>query len=288
MAVTTRKIKTTHADIAVSETSGKGLPVLFIHGNSSCKEVFSGLLEGPIGESHRLIAIDLPGCGSSSDAIRPERTYSLPGLADAAIELLGAMGVERAAVFGWSLGGHVAMEMLTRFPGMIGLMVVGAPPIRCTLASIQEGFKPNPIVGLIGKEAFSEEEVEAFGAGTYGALFSKSLRAAVKRADGRLRRMTFENLLAGVPADERKGVEECDVPVALVNGANDPFVNLDYVGGLAYRNLWDNHCYVLRDAGHAVFLDAPEAFSAILKRFAEDMAQRGGKSGARKSKVAAA
>lgn len=288
MAVTSRKIKTTHADIAISETSGKGLSVLFIHGNSSCKEVFRGQLESPLGTSYHLVAMDLPGCGSSDDALRPERTYSLPGLADAAIELLAAIGVERAVVFGWSLGGHVAIEMLTRFPGMVGLMVTGTPPIRCTLASIQEGFKPNPIVGLIGKETFSEEEVEAFGLGTYGPRFDETLRSAVRRADGRLRRMTFENLLAGIPADQRKAVEESDIPVAFVNGAGDPFVNLEYVGGLAYRNLWDNHCYVLRGAGHAAFLDAPEAFAAILERFVGDMAKRGSKHRARKSRIAAA
>ena len=287
MSVTSRMIKTSHGDIAVSETSGKGLPVLFLHGNSSCKEVFYHQLNGAIGETYHLIAMDLPGHGASSDAFDPQRTYSLPGFADAAIELLDILGVERAAVFGWSLGGHVAIEMSTRYPGMVGLMLSGAPPFGSTLEAIMGSFKPNPLVGLIGKEDFSDEEVEAFGQGTYGALFDDKLRAAIKRADGRLRRMTFENLLGGGPADQKKVAENSAIPIAFVNGADDPFVNLDYIAGLKYRTLWDQHSYVLRGLGHVPFLQAEEAFNPIFSRFLAEMQKRAQTTGKR-SKIAAA
>ena len=288
MSVTNRKIKTSHAEIAFSESSGKGLPVLFIHGNSSSKEVFRRQIDSPIGETYRMIAIDLPGHGASSDAFEPLRTYSLPGFADAAIELLDVLGVRRAAVVGWSLGGHVAIEMSVRYPGMVGLMVTGTPPVSSTLESIQAGFKPNPLVGLIGKEDFADEEVEAFGRGTYGGLYDDTLRAAIKRADGRLRRMTFANLLAGGPADQKKVAENTLIPMAFVNGEADPFVNLAYINALACPNLWDRHNYVLRGCGHVPFLEAPDAFNAILIRFLEDMAKRDVRRGSRKSKVAAA
>jgi pimeloyl-ACP methyl ester carboxylesterase len=82
--------------------------------------------------------------------------------------------------------------------------------------------------------------------------------------------MTFENLLGGGPADEKQAVETASMPVAFVNGADDPFVNLDYVGALRCRNLWDEHCYVLRGLGHLPFLQAPETFNAIFGRFAAD------------------
>jgi len=47
---------------------------------------FSQLLSS-LTSNHRLIAFDLPGIGESSDAPDPERTYTLQGSADAAIEL---------------------------------------------------------------------------------------------------------------------------------------------------------------------------------------------------------
>jgi pimeloyl-ACP methyl ester carboxylesterase len=82
--------------------------------------------------------------------------------------------------------------------------------------------------------------------------------------------------------------EEAPVPYAIVNGSDDPLVNVDYVGGLSYRNLWDDHCYLLRGAGHACFLHEPAAFNAILARFATDMAVRGIRKPAGTSRVVAA
>ncbi len=95
---------------------------------------------------HRFIAFDLPGNGQSSDAIDPRRSYALPGLADAVIELLHKLGVEEAIVFGWSLGGHIGMEMIPRFPGMRGLMICGAPPVGHD--QMPQGFRKSPHLAL--------------------------------------------------------------------------------------------------------------------------------------------
>ena len=81
--IVNKKVQTSHCDIAVSQTGGKGAAILLIHGNSSCKEVFRAQMESPLGEANRMIAIDLPGHGDSGDALdcRPgdERRSSLEG-----------------------------------------------------------------------------------------------------------------------------------------------------------------------------------------------------------------
>ena len=98
-------IETDHGRIAIAESEGAGPAVLLIHGNSSCKEVFRNQLDGDLGRRHRMIAMDLPGHGASDDAREPERTYTMPGYADAAVQVLAACGADTAAVLGWSLGG---------------------------------------------------------------------------------------------------------------------------------------------------------------------------------------
>ena len=287
MRVTSRMIKTSHADIAVSETSGKGLPVLFLHGNSSCKEVFHHQLNGMIGEKYRLIAIDLPGHGASSDAFDPARTYTMPGYAEAAVELLETMGVDRAAVYGWSLGGHIALEMLPRFPGLVGMMLSGTPAVGQGAEKVMAGFKPNPNAGIVGKPDLTPEEVEILIYATYGGPVDAAIRAALKRTDGRARAIMFQSLLSGQISDQRALAENTDIPIAIVNGADDLLVNLEYVGGLAYRNLWDKHCFTFRGAAHAPFLQAQNAFDPIFSRFLSDMQKRAQTTGKR-SKIAAA
>ncbi len=274
MTVTNRTVRTSHGDIAISETAGKGLPVLLLHGNSSCKEAFSKQLDSALGEEFHMIAMDLPGHGASSPAIDPANTYSLPGYAEAAVELLGNIGVSSAAVCGWSLGGHVAMELLGRFAGISGLMIMGAPPVGPEMGSIQQGFQPCPAMALSWQETWTDEEFQAFSDAVFGGLDEPELRQAGRHTDGAARRYLAESLMSGRALDERPIVARSDVPIAVVNGADDPIVNLDYIGSLPYGNLWDKHCFILRGIGHMPFREAPEVFNTLLGRFLKEVASR--------------
>jgi pimeloyl-ACP methyl ester carboxylesterase len=119
MSISTRQhtIITSHGSLAVEESGQGSIPVLLIHGNSSCRGVSRHQLQGRLAQNHRLIAFDLPGHGQSSNAPDPTQSYTHPGFADAAIELLGKLGVTEAIVFGWSLGGHIGIEMV---PPLLG------------------------------------------------------------------------------------------------------------------------------------------------------------------------
>jgi pimeloyl-ACP methyl ester carboxylesterase len=290
MTVINRTISTSYAEIAISETSGSGLPLLMLHGNSSCKEVFSNQLNSEIGEKYRLIAMDLPGHGASSRAVNPQSTYSWPGYAVAATELLEEMGVSNAAVYGWSLGGQIGIEMLRCYPGIVGLMISGAPPIRPDMESIQQGFKASPALMLAGQEIWTDDEFQVFGDTVFGELEVPELRDAGRRTHGAARRFLLESLIAGKASDQRALVKRSKVPIAVVNGERDPLVNLDYIGGLSYSSLWDEHCYILRGLGHVPFLQSPDVFNPLLGRFMVDM-ERGARAktnGAHAIKTAAA
>ena len=269
-----RTLNTSHADIAVCETEGTGMPVVMIHGNSSCKEVFTNQLNSAMGETYRMIAFDLPGHGASSDARDPEKTYSMPGYADLAMEVMHELDVDRAAVFGWSVGGHIALELVSRFSGLVGLMVAATPPVHPTPESFQGGFKPHPLLALLGKPDLTDEEVDVFAQGAYGEGITPALRKAVRRTDGRARANLFATLFDGRTSDQRDVAENALVPISFVNGAEDPIINTDYIGSLSYASLWEKHCYVLRGEGHAPFLTNPGVFNPVFDRFLAEMSQR--------------
>jgi pimeloyl-ACP methyl ester carboxylesterase len=87
MSISTRQhtIVTLHGSLTVEESGQGSIPVLLIHGNSSCRGVFRHQLQGRLAENHRLIAFDLPGHGQSSNAPDPTQSYTRPGFLPRAV-----------------------------------------------------------------------------------------------------------------------------------------------------------------------------------------------------------
>lgn len=265
----THLIETSHGSIKVTDTEADGPIVLMIHGNSSCRQVFRNQLEGAIGQEFRVIAFDLPGHGESTDALDPEKTYWMPGYADTAIELMQKLGIDRYAVLGWSLGGHIGIEMLSRTDKISGLMITGSPPFEKTQESVEAGFRPSEHMHLAGQNSFTPQDVLDYAHSTCGANapFEPFLVDCVKRTDGRARELMFGRITDAQTADQQDIAVHSPVPLAIVNGEDDVFVRNDFIAALPYKNLWENTVYRLDGIGHAPFWEAPDLFDPFLRRF---------------------
>ena len=56
-------------DISVRQGSGKGMPLLMLHGSGASKQVFDRQFDSVLGEIYQITAIDLPGHGQSGNEI---------------------------------------------------------------------------------------------------------------------------------------------------------------------------------------------------------------------------
>lgn len=63
---------------------------------------------------------------------------------------------------GWSLGGHVALELTSRLEQLKGLLITGTPPIEISIEGLGRGFKiANPkVLECFGKGNLTYEEAE--------------------------------------------------------------------------------------------------------------------------------
>jgi pimeloyl-ACP methyl ester carboxylesterase len=213
--------------------------------------------------------VDLPGHGASSDARDPAKVYTLNGYADAAVEVLARLGVERATVLGWSLGGHVALNMISRFPGLTGVMISGTPPVPGGMEGFGLGFKQNAQMALAGSANWAAGDAETYARATAGAEapFEPFMLEAALRTHGAARECFFADALAGGADDQRRIAETADIPLAIVNGAADAFINAGYFETVRYANLWDGRVFSLEGVGHAPFWEAPDRFNPLLERF---------------------
>lgn len=273
----TKRISTSHGEISYwDHAAGKeetGVPVLFVHGNSSVKEMFDRQIAAPFAQSRRLISLDLPGHGESSDAPDPVAAYAIDGFAEAGLEFLRALNIEKAVLVGWSLGGHIVLEMAAQWSGACGVVITGTPPIGGNPEDLAAAFLPSDHMELTFKPAFSEEEARAYAQETVGedVPLEAWMVDAARRADGCFRPQLLEAAMSGRGLDQKKIVATLKTSLAVLHAIDDPFISLDFLKQLSYANLWRGAVQEMPGLAHAPFWQDPEKFNDLLGAFLEDV-----------------
>lgn len=258
--------------IAFLESEGDGRAVVFVHGNSSSARTWLPVLTGPFGRRFRCLAFDLPGHGQSA-AAADRSAYSLPGYAAVLAGFTQACGAADAVIVGWSLGGHIALEAAPAMPAAAGYVIFGTPPVA-SAAQMADAFLPNPAMN-VGFTA----EVSPELAGDYAASFTTpgsalsldGFTADILRTDGAARAALFASVGAGRFTDELAIVAALAQPLAILHGAGEQLVNLDYLQQLSIPSLWRGRVQLIPDAGHAAHQEATAAFTELLGQFLADL-----------------
>src|SRR4051794_2519016 len=104
------------------EIRGAGEPVILLHGAYMTIELMGPLLEGLDG-TRKVIAIEQQGHGRTADIDRP---VSYEQMADDTAGVMRHLGIERADVVGYSMGGAVALQLAIRHPAAVRRLVVAS------------------------------------------------------------------------------------------------------------------------------------------------------------------
>jgi pimeloyl-ACP methyl ester carboxylesterase len=102
------------------EVFGSGYPLLLIPGLGASSRVW-GAFPKAMGAHFRVIAFDPRGFGASE---APPSTISLTTLVTDIADLLTGLGVEKAHLFGVSMGGILAQRFASESPGRVGRLVL--------------------------------------------------------------------------------------------------------------------------------------------------------------------
>src|SRR5437867_12285010 len=108
------------------EIHGTGRPLILLHGGLGAIEMFGPNLPA-LAKGRQVIAVDLQGHGRTADIDRP---LSVALMADDIAALIKHLGLERADVMGYSLGGGVALQTAIRHPEVVRKLVVVSTPIK--------------------------------------------------------------------------------------------------------------------------------------------------------------
>jgi pimeloyl-ACP methyl ester carboxylesterase len=104
------------------EVHGTGRPLVLLHGAYMTIDAMGEVLPR-LAESRQVIAVELQAHGRTADVDRP---LAYESMADDVAALLRHLEVEGADVFGFSMGGGVALQVAIRHPELVRKLVVAS------------------------------------------------------------------------------------------------------------------------------------------------------------------
>ena len=244
------------------ETHGNtGRPLLLLHGWGGKCESWKPVIRDFENE-YKLIVVDFPGHGRSSD---PSSPWSVTEYARLITGLLDHLGIEEADIIGHSFGGRVAIVLSAERPKRVGRVVLtgtaGLIPERSWLmkcrkrlfSTFRKSFDSGIVRVILGArraDAIAEKLAVKFGSEDYRHL-------------NKLMRKTFVRI---VEQDLAPYLHKIAAPVTLVWGEADTETPL-WMGHTMEREIPNAKLHVLPNCGHYAYLDRYSDFKIISKRF---------------------
>ncbi len=120
------------------EIHGTGRPLVLLHGAFGTATVFPALTK-----DRRIITIELQGHGHTADIDRP---LTFEQMADGTGALLRHLKIEQADVFGYSMGGNVAIAVAIRHPMLVRKLVINGS----NYGRIEDAYSPEAFAQFKG------------------------------------------------------------------------------------------------------------------------------------------
>ena len=136
------------------EVSGGGDPLIVLHGAYMNIPSMGGIIPA-LAERHRVYALEFQGHGRTTDIDRPI-TYE--NLGDDVAVFMDAVGLEKADVFGYSMGANAGLQLAIRHPEKVGRLIVASATYD--IEGLQPAFRafiPQLTVEMMLAMPFAEE-----------------------------------------------------------------------------------------------------------------------------------
>ena len=243
------------------DDGGSGECVVLIHGHPFDRTLWEPQLAALRG-SFRVLAPDLRGFGRSP--VTPGRVLMREYAADIE-ELLGTLGIARAAVVGLSMGGLVAMELAAAAPERcwaLGLVATTAQPpspqdlrTRDERADATERGGMSVLVDYMHTGLYGPACPPAVRARVDAMMAAASPAGAAAALRGRGRRPDYRPMLAAL-----------DIPALVVAGTADAWSNAEVTAEIV-ASLKRPELVLIDGCGHLPNLEAEAQFNEALLAF---------------------
>jgi pimeloyl-ACP methyl ester carboxylesterase len=255
---------------------GEGPPMVFVHGLSGSWP--NWLEQLPVlAREHRVVALDLPGFGSSP---MPSGEISIARYARLLDGLLDQLGIDAAAVVGNSMGGFIAAELAIAFPQRVerlvlisaaGISTYADPRTARAMPALRRGER---ILAASAAWMASRSDTVARRARLREATLALVVRhpsrlpapLAAEQLRGAGKPGFLQALGSILDYDFRERLAEIACPTLIVWGDGDRLINIRDAYVFA-ELIAGSRLVIFEDTGHMAMLERPAAFNALLRDF---------------------
>jgi 2-hydroxy-6-oxonona-2,4-dienedioate hydrolase len=234
---------------------------------------FSGNIGVIADAGFHVIAPDMPGWGDSDAVATADMDHDVDLLG-----LLDALGIERAALVGNSMGGHTAIRFATLHPERIThLVTMGASLGRGSASLFGPGDGPSEGLKVLVR-AYKDASPENMQALVEIMTFDKARFATPEltraRSEAALARPDhLKNYVEGLPLGapipikvDRDAIPSIQVPTLLIHGKDDRVLHYETSLWLL-ANIPDSRLVLLNRCGHWAMIEHADEFNRLVVDF---------------------
>jgi pimeloyl-ACP methyl ester carboxylesterase len=260
---------------------GQGKPILFISGTSQTKDAWEPtLLSQLAATNHTVIVFDNRGIGETNIGTQP---FSIEQFANDTAGLLDALQIEKADVFGASLGSFVAQELTLNYPEKVDRLILHATYCGGNEAIYASGEAAELVMILASAEVLQnmtaeeqamvlaqimfppewlEEHLEILNTTVIQLAPSRSATPEIIQQQG---------LASGTWKGSCDRLANITQPTLLIVGDQDVVLPAANAVMMAQRipNSW---LVIIQGTGHGMAWQVPNEFTAIIQTFLETTA----------------
>jgi pimeloyl-ACP methyl ester carboxylesterase len=252
------------------EVDGSGEPLVLIEGLGYANWMW--VKQRPLSKYVKLIIYDNRGVGYSS---KPDRPYTMDNFADDLEDLLNYLSIDKAFLWGVSMGGMIAMYFTYKNPDRVRGLILGetnfgiksVPPSKEALEILMQP----PKSGLDKREMLIERMRVAFSR----EYFNKHKDEIEYLVNLRIRfeedPKAYNNQLAAVLSfDFKDKLPSIRVPTLIVTGDEDYVVNPQN-SYIMNQSIPNSKLIILRGAGHLAIIERAEDYNKVVLNFINEV-----------------